>query len=467
MWARLKATIKHSRSQSKKQTIAHRRLKGQLKARDEKIARLNAELTHLRKLTEPGKVYNHVYPAQMIVLAVYIVVHAGGSLRCAAKTTAFFAQMMDWDSYAKPSPTTIRNWVMRCGYYALKYTRDLKGDYVVIIDESIQIGKEKLLLMLGVKAAAGQCRSAPLQGSDVEVLGMEVQNSWTSSFIASFIQDNLSRYPGLNLLHIISDRGTSLLAAMRSLNLPWVSDCTHVMMNAVKDIFGQDEALSKLSASIGQLRSRFMLTDWGYLLPPALRDKDRFLRVLTIVQWAGRMDDYWARLPAKARQHIAFYREAWPLIRRLRQVRELIVVASSILKTAGLSEYSHQRWRKRADQYLDTQKVVTKQARAFIKRIDDYFESHATLYQGQSQLLCCSDIIESTFSRYKNKGGMKAISADVLSIALYNQNITCEFVQSALFNTTCQVVDEWQEQNVCHNRYGLRKQMDRELKSVR
>ena len=293
MWARLKATIKHSRSQSKKQTIARRRLKGQLKARDEKIARLNAELTHLRKLTEPGKVFNHVYPAQ-------------------------------------------------------------------------------------------------------------------------------------------------------------ISDCTHVMMNAVKDLFGQDEALSKLSASIGQLRSRFMLTDWGYLLPPALRDKDRFLRVLTIVQWAGRMDDYWAKgpvknkfpvsdelffcqtrreeeaslrtrptsneawrkksriksgsyfstvpkLPAKARQHIAFYRKAWPLIRRLRQVRELIVVASSILKTAGLSEYSHQRWRKRADQYLDTQKVVTKQARVFIKRIDDYFASHATLYQKQSQLLCCSDIIESTF----------------------------------------------------------------------
>jgi hypothetical protein len=54
--------------------IARRRLKGQLKARDEKIARLNAEVTHLRKLTEPGKVFNHVYPAQIIVLAVYIVV---------------------------------------------------------------------------------------------------------------------------------------------------------------------------------------------------------------------------------------------------------------------------------------------------------------------------------------------------------------------------------------------------------
>lgn len=59
------------------------------------------------------------------------------------------------------------------------YARDLQGDYVVIIDESIQIVKEKLLLMLGIKVAPGQCYSAPLCGADAEVLGIEVQNSWT------------------------------------------------------------------------------------------------------------------------------------------------------------------------------------------------------------------------------------------------------------------------------------------------
>ncbi len=209
-----------------------------------------------------------------------------------------------------------------------------------------------------------------------------------------------------------------------------------------------------------------MLTGWGCLLPPTLRDKDRFLRIFTIVQWAGRMNAYWDKLPAAARQHIAFYRKAWPLIRRLRQVRELIVIASAILKTAGLSEYSRQRWREGAARYLGTQKVVTKQARAFIAKIEAYFASHAHLYNGCSQVLCCSDIIESTFSRYKNKGGMKAISADVLSIPLYNQEMTSEFVRVALTSVSCQAVEEWQTQNVCHNRYGLRKRMDQELKSV-
>jgi transposase-like protein len=466
MRARIKATIKHLKSQAKKQTIRRRRLKGQLKERDAKIAQLTAELGRLRKITEPEKVFNHCYPAQMIVLAVFIVVHAGGSLRCAAKTVAFFAKMMGWASYTEPSPTTIRNWVIRCGYHALSYARDIKGDYVAIIDESIQIGKEKLLLLLGVKIDAGQCYSAPLCGADVEVLGMEVQDSWTSPSIARFIKGCLERHPGLRLRHVISDRGTSLLAAMRSLSLPWASDCSHVMMNAVKDIFGKDKALSQLCASIGQLRMRLTLSAWGGLLPPSLRDKDRFLRIFTIVEWAARMDSYWDRLPGAARRHIAFYRKAWPLIRRLRQVKEVIVIASDILKKAGLSGHSFERWQKSAATYLASQKVATADAKAFVAKIDAYFAEHAELYKGRCQVLCCSDIIESTFGRYKNKGGMRAISADVLSIALYNQEISCGFVQSAMASVSCQDVEDWQTDNVCHNRYGLRKIMDEELKSV-
>lgn len=61
---------------------------------------------------------------------------------------------------------------------------------------------------------------------------------------------------------------------------------------------------------------------------------------------------------------------------------------------------------------------------------------------------------------------MKAISADVLSIALYNQEISCEFIQCATANVSCQDVEDWQIDNVCHNRYGLRRIMKQELKSV-
>jgi hypothetical protein len=66
----------------------------------------------------------------------------------------------------------------------------------------------------------------------------------------------------------------------------------------------------------------------------------------------------------------------------------------------------------------------------------------------------------------RSRSGMRAISADVLGIALYNQEITCGFAPSAMASVSCQDVEDGQSDSGCHNRYGLRKIMGQELNSV-
>jgi hypothetical protein len=82
--------------------------------------------------------------------------------------------------------------------------------------------------------------------------------------------------------------------------------------------------------------------------------------------------------------------------------------------------------------YLQTQSQLTGQAKKIIAAMMKYFSDHAEFYANCLRVQCCSDIIESIFGRYKNKGGMKAISADVLSIALYNRQISIDFVKQAM-----------------------------------
>ncbi len=463
MWARLKATIKHLRFRSKRRTIELRQLRDVVRSKDRTILALRARIQELESITEPQRVFNCVYPAQMMALAVYMVVN-GASLRCAAASSGFFAELMGWDHPA-PSWKTISHWVKRCGLYSLQLTQNLEGEYTAVIDASIQIGKEQLLLMLGVKNQPGRCRSAPLTMQDVVVLGMEVQNGWLGKEVADFIKRNLELRPLVKLTHVISDRGTNLLAAFRRLDLPWVSDCTHVMMNIVKQLFDHDVSLKEMSGKIGELRKNHAFTIWAGLLPPTLRNKDRFLKIFTIVDWVDRIDGYWNKLPARMRSQVKFCRNRW-LILRLRQVHELIIISSRILKNAGLSEKSHQRWRVAVKEYRGRHRVMTWQAKFFIAEMETYFVQHANRYKGLDQVLCCSEIIESIFSRYKNKGGMKAISADVLSINLYSQVISTKFIHDAMAAVSCKAVDEWQQKNVCHNRYGLRRRMDKELRTV-
>ncbi len=116
-----------------------------------------------------------------------------------------------------------------------------------------------------------------------------------------------------------------------------------------------------------------------------------------------------------------------------------------------------------ADHCLRSNTKLTVPARAFIEGIIAYFTEHAAAYATDNKLLCCSDIIESIFGRYKNKGGMKAISADVLTIALYNQPLSIPFVQTAMRQVSGPQLEQWRNQNICHNRYGIRKRMEREL----
>lgn len=468
MWARLKATKVRWCERAKSKNDQCRQLREQLVKEQAKVNVLELELARLRLITQPVKVFNCHYPAQMMAMAIFIILH-GGSLRCAAATVGFYAELMGWN-FRSPTWRTIPNWVERCGLHCLKSSEKLTGDFRAVIDASIQMGKEQLMLLLGVKAEAtenGYCRNTPLATADVVVLGMEVQSSWTGEEVAGFIERSLAARPGVRILHFVNDQGTNILAALRRLKRPWVCDVTHIMMNLVKDIFEGDEELSVLCRNVGGLRQQLNLTDWAGLLPPTLRDKDRFLRIFTLVPWFDRMNGYWARLPKEIRPKLAFYRRNRWLVLRLRQVHDLVKLTGRLLRRSGLSDQSYKCWRGQIENYLKSQPQITKQARAFIVGMEAYFTAHQLQYMGcVTGLLCSSEIIECTFGKYKNKGGMRAISSDVLAIPLYSQPITVDFVRQAMESTSGPELDEWRIRHVCHNKYGQRKRLDRELKAT-
>jgi len=178
-----------------------------------------------------------------------------------------------------------------------------------------------------------------------------------------------------------------------------------------------------------------------------------------------RINSYWPNLTKEVRAKLSFYRNSW-LNLRLGQVHHLLVLTAKILKYGGLSESSYQKWSQEVAAWKLAQPLLTKHAREFINGIETYFNTYTDRYTNGHQLLCCSDIIESIFGRYKNKGGMKAISADVLSIALYNQALSCDFVQTAMKSVTGPMLDDWRCANVCHNRYGVRRRMEKEIKTA-
>jgi hypothetical protein len=256
--------------------------------------------------------------------------------------------------------------------------------------------------------------------ADVEVLGVEVQTSWTAEEVEAFVKRRLDYHNQIEFQYMISDQGTNLVKALEQLNIDAVSDCSHVLMNAIKKFLASNVALSTITKFMGTSRRQNTLSERTALCPPTLRDKDRVLRIFVILDWVKRIDSYWPKLPAAHRASLKYLRNKRfrSFISMLSQLREVICLATGVLKTSGLSTQSKKAW---LDQLSDYRKKNTlcKMADQLIEVINDYFDRHAELIKKHGRLICCSDIIENIFGRYKNKGGMKVISADVLAIPLY------------------------------------------------
>ena len=463
MRARLKAKAQRWKNKALSATTSRRLLRARLRRSQAQLARLKKQTAELKARTAPLTISGHTYPAQLVALAVFIVVHANGSLRCAAKTVGFVALLLGW-KFATPSHTSVRRWVMRCGHYQLQGAAALSGDYVALLDESIQIGREKLLLLLGVKIETDRSHCQPPRVEDLTVLGLEVQASWTAAAVVDFLTRSLDRLPRVNVRYFITDGGTNLAKALSTKGFDVVADCTHVLMNAVKKLLAPDPVLRQLHAEVGQLRRRLLLTEWGYLLPPSLRDKDRFIRIFTLGKWIERIERWWPKLPPAAREHLAFLALARPRIQCMNEVRDVVERAAALLKSSGLNEATRRQW----DHYAASCRQNADRAPEvdiLLDTLSAYFDRHAELMARHGgRLLCCTDIIESHFGRYKNKGGTPTISADVLAIPLYAVSITPHFVRQALLATPYQAVHRWEQERTCENRYAQLRRMERELK---
>ena len=455
MQARFKATIRKFKNQLTEGRRERRRLRAIIGRRDAQIARLTTERDALRKQLAPTGVPSHHYPAEMIALAVFIVVHANGSLRCAAKTVAYFAELMGWD-YGQPRHATIDNWTRRLGLYALDHMERKTGKYVAIIDESIQIGREKCLLLLGVKLTEGQSHFAPLTHAEVEVLGVEVQTTWKADQVAEFIGERLDHHAHIDLQYIVSDQGTNLLGALAQLGLTAVADCSHVIMNVLKKLLAEHLPLRELTAFMGTYRRQNILSERSHLCPPTLRDKDRFLRIFLILDWVDRLNGYWHGLPAAHRQTLEYLHTepVLELLAVLRRLRKIIRTITGILKISGINHRSRQIWADRLANYRAGTDWCP-MAEGLIAVIDQYFDDHQPLLEGHDRLLCCSDIIETTFGHYKNKGGMKVISSDVLYLPLLAHTIDLRLVTAGLQTVHQQMVETWHERHTCDNRYSI------------
>jgi len=429
-----------------------RRLKQKLKRQTERGDKWRMKFYNLKSSTQLKKVKRHKYPLELIWISVLMNISFNISLRGVSQTLPKVGELFGLQ-LKKISPTTIRNWSLKFGLHCLSRPLE-KGKYVIISDESVEINKEHLLLLLLVRIEKYSMVS-PLRMSDVRVLDLGVKNAWKGDEISAMIEKRIAE-KGIELAYGLSDKDSTLRKAYRNLGIPWIGDCTHEMANQAAKLFKKDEMLNEFIKKMNLLRAKWILSKYNRYIPPGLRSKSRFHQIFILHKWGRKILDDWDNVPKEAKVELMFLKRSESLISVLENMYYLVASFSEIFKSKGIQASSMKDWQELIEKLENCKNTKwTEKERLFSRQMTEYLDRQKEKIKQADQILCCSDVIESSFGKYKNKGGAKIITEDVLKIAAYPNDKTIDEVKQAMEQVKIKDILDWKIKNTTVSKLAL------------
>jgi hypothetical protein len=172
--------------------------------------------------------------------------------------------------------------------------KEKREDWILIIDLSVELGKEKCLVILGVSQEYYNQEVVPnkrgLRHQEVEVLGIEIMTSTKGELIASKIEKVTERVGKPK--QIVSDQGSDLYKGIqlyqeKTSEVIHTYDVTHQMALLIKWQLESDEKYQLFVSQCHQCRQEVQQTELSFLIPPSSRTKSRYFNLDKLINWGN------------------------------------------------------------------------------------------------------------------------------------------------------------------------------------
>lgn len=226
-----------------------------------------------------------------LALRQYVETSAG--FRCVAATLKIFSGYFGINPM---SHTTVRRWLLCYGCFLLKKERLKKDGYWVLINDfSIQLGKEKCLLTLGVPLEFMRQNGFNLTHKDVEVLDLLVTTQASSLLVKERLEVVTSQVG--RPVQIVSDHGPDIkkgneLFCKAHPTVIYSYDISHKTGCLLKALLENDPTWKLLLKTINIVLQQVQQTELSFLRPILSRKKSRYLNIGIIVNWVKNIISY-------------------------------------------------------------------------------------------------------------------------------------------------------------------------------
>lgn len=394
------------REQSRTISEAQQEL-GEMKAQ---IAQLKAANERLRRqspvVPDDPPLPGHGFGARLISLCVNLARKIG--LRPTATTLEIVSDWLGVDM-KKPAWTTIRTWMLRVGIAAIERPIEKADDWVWMADHSNQIGAEKVLAVIGLRASTLPLPGVALTHKDIRVLSIQPGVSWKREDMAESYKTLAERTGGPPMAVLVDGavelrEGAEILHKDRA-DMVILGDFKHFAANVLKRIVGGDQRFAEFSTMIGRTRSAIQQTELAHFTPPSPKPKARFMNLTSTLRWAQMVLWHLSKPRSQARrgttvtrmnEKLGWLRKYRDAIQRWGACQRVVSESTSFINEHGIFRGSSAELRNRLKPLRTdaTSNTVADQLLEFVR------QAESQLNDGQ-RLPMSTEILESSFGLFK------------------------------------------------------------------
>lgn len=343
------------------------------------------------------------YGAALMALSVNLARTVG--LR---KSVAAMKVFFNWLEVKQeiPSYQAVRGWMLRLGLNRLEQVRR-HDDWIWIADHSNQIGTQKCLTVLGIRQSKLPPAGTALRLQDMTMLGVFPSDLFKREDVRKVYQ-GLAHKVGVPRA-VITDGAVELRKPISSLKTTGraaisIRDLKHFLANRLEALLNKDERYRAFLREMGQTRSSMQQTELSHLAPPVMRQKSRFMNLEPVLQWASmalwqldqpqslsRQGTTADRIEAK----LGWLRQYKNEVARWMTLQAIMSKALTFINEQGLKHGTVGELRRAL------KPLTTDETQGLIERILKFVRLYERKLYLDERLPMCSEIIESSFAKFK------------------------------------------------------------------